>query len=193
MNKMKKQLTIEFMRLNGLFLRYSMMKRVNKDINPNQGQGRVLSILKLQPEMEQKELGYLLDISKQALAELLSKLEKKGYITRTKSEKDRRSFLIKLTDDGREAISEENRIDDNYVEELFDCLDDDEQKNLINYFKRIIDTIEEKSRFDDSDDYASFFRERFFARHGHEHDMFRGAMGFNPHRFRGFRGMHDDR
>jgi DNA-binding MarR family transcriptional regulator len=58
--------------------------------NPHGGQGRVMAILKMQPEIGQKELGYLLDMSKQSLAELLGKLEKSGYITRTQSEQDHR-------------------------------------------------------------------------------------------------------
>ena len=40
------------------------------------GQGRVLAILKMQPEISQKELLYLLDMRPQSLGELLSKLEK---------------------------------------------------------------------------------------------------------------------
>jgi len=193
MKNKRKQLAMQLMRLDEVFLRYIMISHANKDINPHKGQGRVLTILKMQPEMEQKELGYLLDISKQALAELLNKLEKRGYITREKSEKDRRSFVIKLTDAGCEAISEEkDEIDDDYIEEIFDSLSDKEQEDLINYMGRIIDTIEKKIGFD-KDDYASFFRERFFARHGHRHNLFKGFMGFNHPRFQGFRGFDNEK
>ena len=48
--------------------------------NPYRGQGRVLAILKMKPEISQKELTYLLNMSKQSLAELLAKLERSGYI-----------------------------------------------------------------------------------------------------------------
>jgi DNA-binding MarR family transcriptional regulator len=46
--------------------------------NPHRGQGRVLAALKIKPEISQKELTYLLNMSRQSLAELLSKLEKNG-------------------------------------------------------------------------------------------------------------------
>ena len=58
--------------------------------NRHRGQGRVLGILRMKPELSQRELTYLLNMSKQALAELLFKLEKSGYITREPSEEDKR-------------------------------------------------------------------------------------------------------
>jgi DNA-binding MarR family transcriptional regulator len=193
MTEKTNQLAAQFMHINGFFLRYRMMTYAHKDINPHKGQGRVLAILKMQPEIVQKELGYLLDISKQALAELINKLEKKGYITRAKSEKDRRSFVIKLTEMGRKAIPQENdETDHQSIEEFFDCLNDEEQKNFINYMDRIIDTIEEKMNIDE-DDYAVFFRERFFARHGHEGNMPEGFWGLNPHKFRCYGGNKNDK
>lgn len=60
-------------------------------------------MLKLKLEITQKELTYLLDMSKQALGELLSKLEKAGYITRKPSEEDRRMIIITLTEKGKAA------------------------------------------------------------------------------------------
>lgn len=193
MNEKTRQITMQFLQINGFLLRYRMMLYAHKGINPHKGQGRVLAILKLQPEITQKELGYLLDISKQALAELLHKLEKKGYITRTKSEKDRRSFVIKLTEMGHEAIPEENEEANNQsIEEFFACLSDQEQKNLIKYMDKIIDTIEEKMDTEE-DDYALFFRERFFARHGHGRNMFEHFLGLNPHKFRCFGGNKNDK
>ncbi len=82
MSNKRKQLATQFMQLMHLYghlYRHQMQQTYrNKDINPYKGQGRVLALLKMQPEIMQKELGYLLDISTQALAELLNKLEKKG-------------------------------------------------------------------------------------------------------------------
>lgn len=193
MNEKRKQLATQFMRLAhlyGMLLRDQVQTHVNKGINPHKGQGRVLAILKMQPEIVQKELGYLLDIRKQALAQILNKLEKKEYITREQSEKDRRSFVIKLTDAGREAIPEKNyEIDHEYIEEFFDCLNEKEQANFLDYIERIIIAIEEEM---DEDEYATFFRERFFARHGGRHDTFRGFEGLNFRKFKGFGGSDND-
>ena len=54
------------------------------------GQGRVLAMLKIQPEIATKDLSYLLGIRQQSLNELLNKLEKSGYVERRPSEADKR-------------------------------------------------------------------------------------------------------
>jgi DNA-binding MarR family transcriptional regulator len=178
MNDKRKEIAMQFMQLSHIYMhlsRHQKHQHIIKGINPHKGQGRVLHILKMQPEIMQKELGYLLDISTQALAELIIKLEKKGYITRVQSKKDSRSFVIKLTDAGREAIPEINyKTDFEYIEKSFDCLNDEEQENLINYMSRIIKSIEDEV---DEDEYITFFRERFFARHKDKHNIFRGFWG----------------
>ena len=58
-------------------------------------------MLKLKPEISQKELSDLLDMRPQSLGELLGKLERNGYITRTPSERDQRVLIIRLTDAGK--------------------------------------------------------------------------------------------
>jgi DNA-binding MarR family transcriptional regulator len=110
--------------------------------NPLRGQGRVLSILKLQPEISQKELGYLLDMRNQSLGELLTKLERSGYITRAASEEDRRTVNIKLTPEGLKAASESNARE-NGIDPLLDCLNEEEKANLNDYLQRIITELEQ--------------------------------------------------
>ena len=108
--------------------------------NPQKGQGRVLAILKLQPEISQKELTYLLDMRPQSLGELLFKLEKSGYITRTPAESDNRVMNIRLTQAGLEAVEQrEQGVDTN---KLFACLNEEEQESLSGYLDRIIASLE---------------------------------------------------
>ena len=143
MNEPDEKLMEQFLRIQSLFHRFQIFHFRNSGPfgNPHRGQGRVLSILKIQPEISQKELGYLLDISKQALTELLIKLENNGYITRTQSEEDRRAMIIKLTPKGAESFDE---IDDDHLDinKLFGCLNEEEQKNLSDYLLRIIEELE---------------------------------------------------
>lgn len=70
------------------------------------GRGKVLSILKENPTISRRELEERLDISRQALTELLMKLEKSGCIVREPSPDDRRAMLIHLTERGRAAAGE---------------------------------------------------------------------------------------
>ena len=147
MSERNRQLINLFMRLEGLMHRHMMAGRQGRYMNPHRGQGRVLSILKLKPEITQKELTYLLDMSKQALGELLNKLEACGYITRTPSESDGRVMLIKLTEKGK-AASEEMDHEKDDTEDLFQCLTEEEQKNLEEYLERLIDAWPEAGPMD---------------------------------------------
>lgn len=145
MSEQDKNLMEQFMRFVGLLHRYQMHRfRSHGPFgNPHRGQGRVLSILKMQPEISQKELLYLLDMSKQSLGELLNKLERSGYVTRVPSEEDRRAANIRLTPEGAAAagdIDTEQPDADN----LFDCLDDEEQKKFSEYLDRLSAELEKQ-------------------------------------------------
>jgi DNA-binding MarR family transcriptional regulator len=111
--------------------------------DPRHGQGRVLAILKLKPEISQRELSYLLDMSKQGLAELLAKLENRGLITREPSPTDRRVMMVRLTADGRDASNELGRRDAVAVSVLADFTDD-EAAQLSIYLDRIIGHLSEQ-------------------------------------------------
>lgn len=111
--------------------------------DPHRGQGRVLSLLKMQPEISQKDLSYILGITPQSLGELLAKLEKNGYITRETSESDRRAMIIKLTPEGRHAAEQTRDL------EMFSCLGEDEKDILGEYLDRIYESLSKQMGDDD--------------------------------------------
>jgi DNA-binding MarR family transcriptional regulator len=106
----------------------------------NQGQGRVLALLKLKPELTQKELSTILDVRSQSLGELLAKLERQGCIVRTPSAEDRRSMNIQLTEAGKVASEQQESGDD--FDNLFQCLDENEQRQFGTSLERIIQSLE---------------------------------------------------
>ena len=108
--------------------------------DPHRGQGRVLALLLLQPEITQKDLSFLLDIRPQSLGELLAKLEKSGYIVRTPSETDNRVAVIRLTEEGKNASKNPAENESG----LFDGLNAEEQEVLAGYLDRVIAGMEEK-------------------------------------------------
>jgi len=108
----------------------------------HRGQGRILALLKLKPEISQKELSDILDIRSQSLGELLAKLERNGYITRTPSEADHRIMDIHLTETGQQASGQDEQQMD--TESLFGCLNEEEQAKLADYLGRIISALEQQ-------------------------------------------------
>ena len=192
MSETKKEILEQFMRLGVLLHRYHTQHFMEFGPwgNPHRGQGRVLSILKMKPEISQKELTYLLDMSKQGLAELLNKLEKKGYIKREPVEGDRRSFNIKLTEEGAAVAGE---MDDMPLDldNVFDCLSDEELAKLHEYLQRIIECLEGQLPGDDNN-LRKQMMERFMEHYirGRRGDDFSGLFGGRfPH---GWGGRKDD-
>lgn len=128
-------------------LQFRMMRRRHGDRGPKRdprhGQGRVLALLTMKPEITQRELTYLLGMSRQALAELLTKLERQGFIERTPSETDRRVVQVRLTEAGHRA-ADAAAAPGNEANTLLDCLSDDEVAQFADYLGRIIDSVHEE-------------------------------------------------
>lgn len=145
MSETENNLMKQFIQFNRMLHHYQIhnLRSAGPFGNPYRGQGRVLSILKMKPEITQKELAYLLDMRNQSLGELLTKLEKSEYITREPSEADRRVMNVKLTEAGAEAAeqSKDNQTDYN---KIFDVLKDEEKANLHDYMHRITDELEKE-------------------------------------------------
>ena len=66
------------------------------------GQDGILAIIAQHSGITQKELGEKLGIQPASVSELLMKLERKGLVARGKSEQDRRSIQVQLTEAGRQ-------------------------------------------------------------------------------------------
>lgn len=97
------------------------------------GQGRVLAMLKIQPEITTKDLSYLLGIRQQSLNELLNKMEKSGCVERKPSEADRRVMVVHLTEKGKAVQQPEAD-----YREIQGCLSQEELRQFEGYLDRII-------------------------------------------------------
>lgn len=156
--------------------------------NPMRGQGRVLSILKLQPVISQKELSYLLDMRQQSLSELLAKLERSGYITRASSDEDRRITMVTLTEAGRKEAEKPYEAGGD-IGKIFECLDDSEQGQFSDYLDRLTAALEKELDAIGQDGTSfcgpwSHGRSHNTERHGHggfSHHGSMGRYGFGPH------------
>lgn len=167
MNEIKDIINGQLQQLQ-MFMHRAMFNHLGKIHTSHRGQGRVLAILKLKPVISQKELTYLLNMSKQSVAELVTKLERNGYITREPSEDDKRVMMIRLTEEGAKAAGnpEENEPD---ALKVLDCLNDDELSDLSEYLGRIIGQYEE--RFPDGDfEERRKYMEKFMASYGHGYE-----------------------
>ena len=188
MSNNKVDLYEQFSRLEWLVRKCQLhnLREFGPMVNPHKGQGRILALLKLKPEISQKELSTILDIRSQSLGELLAKLERSGYITRTPSEEDRRVMNISLTEAGKEAANQSGQ--DSEKDMIFGCLKEEEQTVLADLFERIILDLEEKFGEEDFGFHRRDFHGGFpFDRNGSPH-------GFDKSHFaQMFGGMEVDR
>ena len=140
MDEMYKDIYKKLMTLQWLLRRYQMMhcKEHNIYENRNEGQGRVLALLKIQPEIATKDMSYLLGIKQQSLNELLKKLEKSGYVKRKPSKEDKRVMIVCLTEEGKKVEQKEEE-----YKEIFDCLTNEELEQFSSYIDRILSSLEE--------------------------------------------------
>lgn len=125
--------------LQWLMKRYQMFCQAESGpfADTARGQGRILAMLKIQPEIATKELAYLLGIRQQSLNELLNKLEKNSYIERKPSENDKRVMIVHLTDKGKQIKQPETD-----YQKIFDCLLPEELQQLSQYLDRIIEAFQ---------------------------------------------------
>ena len=151
----------------------------------SRGQGRILAVLKLQDGISTKDLSYLLGVRVSSLNELLTKLEKSGFVTREPSNEDKRVMLVKLTESGKNIKEPiENDFDG-----VFDCLTEEERRGLGEYLDRIIAALMEKSGLNDDGEFermqearehfAQMLESRFAG--GDLRRVFGGLGRFNPH------------
>lgn len=145
MEKRDISLTERFIILSRMFIQKYHHMNPSHHHDPFRGQGRILTLLKMEPEMSQKKLSYLLGIRPQSMGELLTKLEQSGYIRRTPSIEDKRAMNIQLTNKGREVAdsNEQRRNQELAADEMFQCLNKEEQVTLGNYLDRIIDALKD--------------------------------------------------
>ena len=142
-------------RLQWLLRRQHMQGHMERGpfADPTRGQGRVLAMLKLQPQISTKDLSYLLGIRQQSLNELLNKLEKAGYVERTPSDADRRVMMVRLTEKGRSA----QQAPADYSG-IFGCLSPEEQAAFAGYLDRVIAALEAELGVEEDEDVMDWMR-----------------------------------
>lgn len=144
MDRDSHELMERLMRLQWLLSRYfhrNLREHGSRGV-PYSGQGRVLKVLKLKPEIAQKELSEILGMRPQSMGELLSKLEKKGYITRTPSPDDKRVIIVRLTEEG--ANADDGETEQSGPADIFSCLSEEEQTVFKGYLDRMIADFEDR-------------------------------------------------
>ncbi len=111
---------------------------IRRSNRPFLARERVLRLLNEDEAISQVKLASYLAIRPQSLSELLAKLEKDGYILRTKNEKDKREILISLTPEGKIRSSEVQKARSGQLESFLSPLTQEEREELFHLIEKII-------------------------------------------------------
>ena len=107
-------------------------------------QKRALTILAMNDGLSQRQLSFILGIRPQSSGEIVLKMEKAGWITRTTDENDNRVHRIFLTEEGKKQAdiitNAENKQD------VFDCLSEDERNTLTDLLAKVVEANPEIER-----------------------------------------------
>ncbi|MEG2786580.1 MAG: MarR family transcriptional regulator [Romboutsia sp.] len=92
------------------------LKEYAANIDVNRTQLRALVFIKNNGEITMTDLCEKLNIEKGSLTTMVDDLTKKGYLTRTRDSRDRRKYILNLTEEG-------DKIARDFLEELGDKLE----------------------------------------------------------------------
>lgn len=123
-------------------------KSNQEDNNPQfnqRGQQRVMRLLLEKDQLTNSQIVEELDIRPSSASVLVSKLEESGMVEKTESPDDKRVTFISLTDEGRESIIKSRQFKNDFFDSLFDSLSDDEQQQLSDSLRKLINDLESKA------------------------------------------------
>lgn len=103
------------------------------------GQQSLLMMLFEHGVMTQEQLSRALKIDKANIARAIDKLEKEGYVQRERSEVDKRSYDIILTDKAYEIKGEILSVVNSWVSELTKDMSQQEEERAIELLKKMVD------------------------------------------------------
>ena len=82
-------------------------------------------------------------ITKPATSKALNSLEEKGYIQRSSNKTDRRVVYVKLTEEGKLYLEEQNIKFKNFTCKVVEKMGEEDTDNLIRLFDKLYNIIEE--------------------------------------------------
>lgn len=114
---------------SNLYLNY--LKQYSSLYDVNKTQLRALVFMKNYGEISMTELCAKLNIEKGSLTSMIDDLSDKGYVYREKNLKDRRKYMIIITEEGKKIAADfTERLSNDLEEKFFKLNSEDRQKYL---------------------------------------------------------------
>ena len=121
---------------SSLYLNY--LKQYSGLYDVNKTQLRALVVMRNYGEISMTELCAKLNIEKGSLTSMIDELSKKGYVYREKNLKDRRKYMIVITEEGKQIAADFTEKLSNDLEEKFFKLNTEDREKYLD----AIETLE---------------------------------------------------
>lgn len=113
MNNEKKKVFENLVSLRGLLHQYRLKAVKSGRLDGMmRGQGRILALLNIEPNIATSDLAYILGIRQQSLNEQIKRLEEQGLIKRQPSSEDKRVIIVSITEKGKKIDLQQAPLDD---------------------------------------------------------------------------------
>jgi DNA-binding MarR family transcriptional regulator len=116
---------------------YAQVQFNNRDFGITVDQWTILKALNTYPDLSQKELAEQCGKDQPTLTRIVDLLVKKGYVERTMHHLDRRSFIVHLSEKGKEKVNDLEPKIRKIRMKAWENL----EENDFHHLKRILDTI----------------------------------------------------
>lgn len=98
----------------------------------------VLAALASGPDLSQQDLSRLLNLDPTTVVAVIDELERRDYVERRRNPADRRRYILVLTDAGRQALVDADRVADRIEANFFGELTAEERKLLHSMLGRVM-------------------------------------------------------
>ena len=106
----------------------------------------ILTVLQNGEEMDQLTLSTSVGIDRTSGADVIRRLERRGYVTREPSDRDRRAKIIRITDLGKDCVSRVRPMMVRAQERLIGSLNDEEREEFLRMIEKLVNANNEASR-----------------------------------------------
>lgn len=105
-----------------------------------------LNMINLNPDLKMSELSRKMGITKGAISQMAKKLEQKGLIIRSKSKENSKDIYLVVTDQGKQAVEEYNRLHDKLyhgIDTILNQYDETDQQMITEFLNKTNQFLEE--------------------------------------------------
>lgn len=112
------------------------------------GQPKILEFLDEVGSAEQKTIAQFCEIEPVTVGGILQRMEESGLVTRTREKGNRRSIVVKLTDNGKQIAEEIQHQFDRWEEVALEGFSDDERTLFRDWLKKCYCNLQNNDRED---------------------------------------------